>query len=78
MYRAARTLFAAFMLAGFAPPAESAAILGKETTLPATERAVKVEYFRAPGTAKRPTILMLRRGRRTRARRRGDSPRTRP
>ncbi len=46
MHRTARTLFAAFMLAGmagFVPTAESAAIQGKEMTLPATERAVKVE-----------------------------------
>ena len=65
MHRTARSLFAAFMLAGmagFVPPAESAAVQGKEMTLPATERAVKVEYFRAPGTAKRPTILMLHGG----------------
>lgn len=40
----------------------SAPIQAKEMTLPATERAVKVEYFRAPGTAKRPAILMLHGG----------------
>lgn len=65
MHRSARTLVAAIVLAGMAgivPPAESAAIQGKQMTLPATERAVKVEYFRAPGTAKRPTILMLHGG----------------
>jgi carboxymethylenebutenolidase len=62
MHRTARTLFAAFMLAGiggFVPPAEAAAIQAKEMTLPATERQVKVVYFRAPGDAKRPAALLL-------------------
>lgn len=61
----ARTLFATFMvaaMAGFSGDATAAAIQAKEMTLPATERAVKVEFFRAPGTAKRPTILMLHGG----------------
>jgi carboxymethylenebutenolidase len=65
MRRTARTLLAALMLIGVAgvmPSADAAAIQGKETTLPATERTVKVEYFRAPGNAKRPTILMLHGG----------------
>jgi len=61
----ARTLLATLMLvgvAGFGSEAITAEIQGKEMTLPATERAVKVEFFRAPGTAKRPTILMLHGG----------------
>jgi len=65
MRRTARTLFAALMLIGVAgvmPSADAAAIQGKEMTLPATERTVKVEYFRAPGNAKRPAILMLHGG----------------
>lgn len=60
--RRAACLFAAFMLAvmaGLAPPALSAAIQGKEITLPATERQVKVVHFRAPGEAKRPAALLL-------------------
>jgi len=65
MRHLSRTLLATLMLAGmaaFAHPSEAAAIVAKEMTLPATERAVKVEYFRAPGTAKRPTLLMLHGG----------------
>jgi carboxymethylenebutenolidase len=46
----------------FAPVASAADIQGKEMTLPATERAVKVEFFRAPGAGKRPTALMLHGG----------------
>jgi carboxymethylenebutenolidase len=42
--------------------ASAAAVVGKEMTLPASERAVKVEFHRAPGTAKRPTVLMLHGG----------------
>jgi len=65
MRHLARTLFATFMvaaMAGFSGHAMAAAIQAKEMTLPSTERAVKVEFFRAPGTAKRPTILMLHGG----------------
>jgi carboxymethylenebutenolidase len=52
----------ALLLTLFAMPAAAAAIAGKATTLPATERAVKVEFFRAPGNAKRPAVLMLHGG----------------
>jgi len=38
---------------------QAADIAGKTMTLPATERAVKVVYFRAPGDAKRPAALLL-------------------
>lgn len=65
MRRLAHALFAALMLfgaAGVASEAMAAAIEAKEMTLAATERPVKVEFFRAPGTAKRPTILMLHGG----------------
>jgi carboxymethylenebutenolidase len=60
-----RSLFAPLallMLSSFVPAASAAEIQGKEMTLPATERAVKVEFFRAPGNAKRPTVLMLHGG----------------
>jgi carboxymethylenebutenolidase len=55
-------LLALLMLSSLAPAASAAEIQGKEMTLPATEHAVKVEFFRAPGDAKRPTILMLHGG----------------
>jgi len=42
--------------------ASAAGIPGKQMTLPASEHAVKVEYFRAPGNGKRPTVLMLHGG----------------
>jgi carboxymethylenebutenolidase len=43
-------------------PASAAEIQGKEMTLPATERAVKVEFFKAPGAGKHPAALMLHGG----------------
>jgi carboxymethylenebutenolidase len=49
-------------LSTLAPAARAADIQGKEMTLPATKRAVKVEFFRAPGPGKRPTALMLHGG----------------
>ena len=49
-------------LFGFTPTVLAAEIQGKEMTLPATERAVKVEFYRAPGNAKRPAVLMLHGG----------------
>lgn len=49
-------------LAGLGRSAVAAEISGKEMTLPATERAVKVEFFRAPGNAKRPAVFMLHGG----------------
>ena len=49
-------------LLGFAPAVSAAEIQGKEMTLPATERPVKVEFYRAPGNAKRPAVLMLHGG----------------
>ena len=61
----AQTLLATLMLVGAAAlgsDAIAADIQGKELTLPASERAVKVEFFRVPGTAKRPAILMLHGG----------------
>ena len=45
-----------------APALYAADIQGKEMTLSATDHAVKVEYYRAPGNAKRPTVLMLHGG----------------
>ncbi len=53
---------ALLVLSSFAPAVSAAEIPGKEMTLSATERAVKVEFFRAPGNAKRPTVLMLHGG----------------
>jgi carboxymethylenebutenolidase len=37
-------------------------VAAKEITLPATERQVKVTYFRSPGEAKRPAALLLHGG----------------
>ena len=54
-----RTLLAAFALLAFIPAVYAADIAGKTMMLPATERAVKVVYFRAPGDAKRPSALLL-------------------
>src|SRR5437763_16543980 len=53
------TLAAAFVFAGVAPTAE---IAPREMTLPVTERSVKVEFFAAPGNAKRGAVLMLHGG----------------
>lgn len=50
---------AGFLFAGIAPAAE---ITPRDMTLPSTERPVKVEYFAAPGTAKRGSVLMLHGG----------------
>jgi len=60
-----RLLFAplALFALSLATPASSAAsITGKEMTLPASEHPVKVEFYKAPGEAKRPTVLMLHGG----------------
>src|SRR5258708_12676063 len=60
-----RSLFvpmALLLVLGSVPAASAAEIQGRETTLPATEHPVKVEFFRAPGNAKRPAILMLHGG----------------
>jgi carboxymethylenebutenolidase len=54
-----RTLLAAFFVLALFPAAQAAEILGKPMTLPATERQVKVVYFRAFGDAKRPSALLL-------------------
>ncbi len=53
-----RALFAVLILLAVGS-ADAADIAGKVMTLPATERAVKVVYFRAPGEAKRPSALLL-------------------
>jgi carboxymethylenebutenolidase len=60
-----RTLLAPLALLAFssvAPAASAADIQGKQMILPASEHPVKVEYFRAPGNGKRPTVLMLHGG----------------
>ena len=54
-----RLLLASLVLLALLPTVEAAEIAGKAMTLPATERQVKVVYFRAPGDAKRPTALLL-------------------
>jgi carboxymethylenebutenolidase len=54
-----RALLAALVLFAFFPALQAAEIQGKTMTLPATERAVQVVYFRAPGDAKRPSALLL-------------------
>src|SRR6266705_154206 len=51
--------FASFSPFASAAPTPSPDIAGKSMTLPATERQVKVTYFRAPGDAKRPAALLL-------------------
>ncbi len=45
-----------------APAASAADIAGKEMTLPASEHPVKVEFYKAPGNGKHPTVLMLHGG----------------
>jgi carboxymethylenebutenolidase len=54
-----RALLASLVLLALIPAVEAAEITGKAMTLPATERQVKVVYFRAPGDAKRPAALLL-------------------
>src|ERR1700680_4081972 len=55
-------LLALSVFSGAINPASAANIQGREMTLPTAERAVKVEFYRAPGNAKRPTVLMLHGG----------------
>ena len=52
-------LSAGLLFAGLASAVE---IASREMTLAATERPVKVEFFAAPGTAKRGSVLMLHGG----------------
>jgi carboxymethylenebutenolidase len=59
MIGALRGLLASLVLLALLPTVEAAEITGKAMTLPATERQVKVVYFRAPGDAKRPAALLL-------------------
>jgi carboxymethylenebutenolidase len=59
MIGALRLLLASLVLLALIPAVEAAEITGKAMTLPATERQVKVVYFRAPGDAKRPAALLL-------------------
>jgi carboxymethylenebutenolidase len=49
----------AVALALFLPQAQAAEIVGQNTTLPSRERPVDVTYFRAPGDAPRPSVLLL-------------------
>jgi carboxymethylenebutenolidase len=55
---AAFTIAAGLLLPAIANAAQSVV----EVTLPASERPVKVEFYAAPGTAKRPSVLMLHGG----------------
>src|SRR5688500_11054616 len=57
-----RALLAVLVLLALLPAAQAAEISGKTMTLPATERQVKVVYFRAPGDAKCPSALLLHGG----------------
>src|SRR5262245_31468358 len=59
MINVLRGMLAALVLFALFPIADAAEIQGKSMTLPATERQVKVIYFRAPGDAKRPAALLL-------------------
>ena len=54
-----RVFIFAAALALFASPVFAADLDGKNIQLPAQERAVNVSYFRAPGDAKRPAVLLL-------------------
>ena len=54
-----RVFILAAALAFFAPAVFAADMDGKNIQLPAQERAVNVSYFRAPGEAKRPAVLLL-------------------
>lgn len=62
MFSTLRGMLAALVLLALFPAADAAEIQGKSMTLPATERQVKVVYFRAPGDAKRPAALLLHGG----------------
>jgi len=55
-------LLALFAFASVTSPVLAADVQGREMTLPASERAVKVEYYHASGNAKRPAVLMLHGG----------------
>jgi carboxymethylenebutenolidase len=59
MINALRGVLTALVLLALFPAADAAEIQGKTMTLPATERQVKVVYFKAPGDAKRPAALLL-------------------
>jgi carboxymethylenebutenolidase len=59
MFRTLRGVLAAIALLALFPAADAAEIQDKSMTLPATERQVKVAYFRAPGDVKRPAALLL-------------------
>ena len=59
MIGALRLLLASLVLLALFPAVEAAEIAGKAMTLPATERQVKVVYFRAPGDTRRPAALLL-------------------
>jgi carboxymethylenebutenolidase len=62
MSRTVAATLIAVGIASFGPAAIAASVDGREMTLAASERPVKVEYFRAPGTEKRPSVLMLHGG----------------
>jgi carboxymethylenebutenolidase len=57
-----RALLAGFVLLAMFPAAEAAETRGTSMTLPTPERPVNVIQFRAPGDAKRPSVLMLHGG----------------
>lgn len=50
---------AVLSLLGFSTRAHAVDIVGKAMMLPASERAVQVTYFRAPGQEPRPSVLLL-------------------
>jgi carboxymethylenebutenolidase len=59
MNRLLRAVLAPVAIVAITASVQAAEIPGKAITLPATERQVKVTYFRAPGDAKRPAVLLL-------------------
>lgn len=58
MSRIFRAVIAAWLLL-FAPSAFALDTAGQKTTLPTRERNVDVTFFRAPGEAPRPSVLLL-------------------
>jgi carboxymethylenebutenolidase len=60
--RLLKTALAALAFFAVAQSASAQDIKGEMKMLPASERSVQVEFFRAPGDAKRPTVLMLHGG----------------
>ena len=59
MNRIAQGLLAPIAIFALLGTASAADIQGKQITLPSSERQVHVTQFKAPGTAPRPSVLLL-------------------